>query len=100
MGVGKGFTRPEYWPPVGSIVQVTERVRIGGETAAEVGDWVVIQLTNGRLIDGSDGSVHRIHLSLLFAGAALAPRFDVFRLGRNDYSNAWHQALPWMEHAR
>lgn len=90
MSVGKGYTRPEFWPPVGSIVQTQ------GSMFVPDGSWVVIHLTNGVVYD-HDGN-YRMKLSALHAGDK--PLYRVFRRGRNDYSEAWHQTLPWMEDAR
>lgn len=82
MGVGKNWTRPESWPPVSSlvvhhdewfVVHLTKAVQIDPQTGNRTGGWERIsQLRDAK----------------------------VFRSGRHDYSQAWHQTLPWMEQVR
>lgn len=99
MSVGKGFTRPGHWPAVGSIVQVTEDIRLGREVAAFEGDWVVVHLTQGSIRE-ADGTRYSIRISMLFAATDQRPLFRVFRNGRRDYSQAWHATPAWMEMAK
>lgn len=96
MSISKGYTRPEHWPPVSSILQTTEN-----SPYFEKGLWVVVHLTNGYLRDDQNNR-WPIKLSLLFDGrhGEKRPLFKVFRSGRHDYSEAWHQTLPWMENTR
>ncbi len=82
MGVGKGYARPDDWPPVSSIVVTGDR-------------WYVVHLTRAVELDSFDGSRTGHALPVYALKDA-----RVFRAGRSDYSNAWHQTLPWMEKIR
>lgn len=83
MSVSKGFTRPPSWPPVGSII------RDDTET------WAVVHLTTATLLADNGARIGRERLS-----SVVDRPFRVFRSGRDDYSEAWHQTLPWMETTR
>ena len=89
MSVGKGFTRPETLAPVSSIVQTA------GSRYVEDGTWALVHLTNAVIFDGYGRRLRTIPLSMLHSKGEADHK--VFRVGRADYSQAWHQPLPWME---
>ncbi len=92
MGAGKGWTRPEFWPPVSSIVMAK------GNRCIPDGSWIVIHLTRALVLD-DDGN-YSVLVSQLFTGLESTPTFEMFRSGRSDYSQAFRQVLPWMERTR